>query len=58
MIDVPRELSKEQQSAVEQLSRTLGGDPRAGLFQNGATATGSAAKDADVEADAAKAGEG
>ena len=36
VIDVPQELSKEQQSAVEQLSKTLGGDPRAGLFQNGA----------------------
>jgi molecular chaperone DnaJ len=53
VIDVPQELSKEQQSAVEQLSKTLGGDPRAGLFRNGA-----ASKDADAEADPAKAGEG
>jgi molecular chaperone DnaJ len=35
VIDVPKNLSKEQQSAVEELSKTLGGDPRAGLFQNG-----------------------
>ncbi len=58
VIDVPRELSKEQQSAVEQLSKTLGGDPRAGLFENGSAAH--AAKTnakADADADAAKAGE-
>ncbi len=33
VIDVPRELSKEQQEAVEELSKTLDGDPRAGLFE-------------------------
>jgi molecular chaperone DnaJ len=39
VIDVPQNLSKEQQSAVEELSKTLGGDPRAGLFaKNGAAA--------------------
>ncbi len=43
MIDVPEHLSKEQQEAVEALSKSLGGDPRAGLFPNGA-----AAKDADA----------
>jgi molecular chaperone DnaJ len=32
VIDVPKDLSKEQQQAVEELSKTLGGDPRAGLF--------------------------
>ncbi len=33
VIDVPDHLSKEQQEAVETLSRTMGGgDPRAGLF--------------------------
>jgi molecular chaperone DnaJ len=53
VIDVPRDLSKEQQSAVEQLSKTLDGDPRAGLFQNGAAGT-----DAAEDTDAAKAGEG
>jgi molecular chaperone DnaJ len=37
VIDVPQQLSKEQQSAVEALSKTLGENPRARLFeQNGA----------------------
>jgi molecular chaperone DnaJ len=35
VIDVPKELSKEQQEAVEALSKTMGGDPRAQLFPNG-----------------------
>ena len=36
VIDVPDHLSKEQQEAVETLSRTLGSeDPRAGLFTKG-----------------------
>jgi molecular chaperone DnaJ len=35
VIDVPDNLSKEQEQAVEALSKTLGGDPRAGLFENG-----------------------
>ena len=52
VIDVPQELSKEQQSAVDELSRTLDGNPRAGLFPNG-----SARRDATAEEDAAKAGE-
>jgi len=34
VIDVPEKLSEEQQQAVEALSQTLGGDPRAGLFRN------------------------
>jgi molecular chaperone DnaJ len=38
VIDVPEHLSEEQEKAVEELSRTLGGDPRAGLFANGAGA--------------------
>ena len=33
VIDVPQELSKEQEKAVEELSKTLDGDPRAGLFE-------------------------
>jgi molecular chaperone DnaJ len=37
VIDVPDHLSEEQQHAVDELSRTLGGDPRAGLFGNGTT---------------------
>ena len=32
VIDVPQNLSKEQESAIEELSKTLDGDPRAGLF--------------------------
>jgi molecular chaperone DnaJ len=36
VIDVPKNLSKEQESAIEELSKTLDGDPRAGLFGNGA----------------------
>jgi molecular chaperone DnaJ len=37
VIDMPDHLSKEQERAVEELSRTMGGgDPRAGLFENGA----------------------
>ena len=36
VIDVPEKLSQEQQDAVEALSKTLDGNPRAGLFENGA----------------------
>jgi molecular chaperone DnaJ len=32
VIEVPKELSKEQQDAVEALSKTINGDPRADLF--------------------------
>ena len=32
VIDVPQKLNAEQQSAVEQFSKTLDDDPRAGLF--------------------------
>jgi molecular chaperone DnaJ len=38
VIDVPKHLSKEQQDAVDALSRTMEGDPRSGLFPNGASA--------------------
>jgi molecular chaperone DnaJ len=48
VIDVPEKLSKEQEQAVEALSKTLDGNPRAGLFANGA---------APEDAAAAKAGE-
>jgi molecular chaperone DnaJ len=53
VIDVPQNLSEEQASAVEELSKTLDGDPRAGLFHNGspsgddAAPTDAAAKGAD-----------
>jgi molecular chaperone DnaJ len=39
VIDVPQKLNKEQEKAVEELSKALGsGDPRAGLFNGGAGA--------------------
>src|SRR5271155_2667950 len=48
VIDVPQSLSKEQESAIDELSKTLDGDPRAGLFGNGSAARDAAAgKDAD-----------
>jgi molecular chaperone DnaJ len=43
VIDVPQHLSKDQESAVEQLSKTLDGNPRAGLFENGSAGGDSAA---------------
>jgi len=40
VIDVPQNLSKEQEQAVEELSRSMGvGDPRAALFPNGSAST-------------------
>ena len=45
MIDVPQNLSKEQESAIEELSKTLGGDPRAGLFAKNGSAAGNDATD-------------
>jgi molecular chaperone DnaJ len=48
VIDVPGQLNEEQQQAVEALSKTLRGDPRASLFENGAGA---------YESDTAKAAE-
>jgi molecular chaperone DnaJ len=42
VIDVPDHLSEEQQQAIDALSRTMGEDPRAALFQNGASAGGAA----------------
>jgi molecular chaperone DnaJ len=42
VIDVPDKLSPEQQAAVDQLSKAMNGNPRAGLFMNGpAHASGS-----------------
>jgi len=48
VIDVPENLSEEQQKAVDELSRAMGSDPRKGLFPNGdaprdAASTGSKA---------------
>jgi molecular chaperone DnaJ len=48
VIDVPKELNEEQQAAVDALSKTMQGDPRGGLFPNGAApreAAGSHAAD-------------
>jgi molecular chaperone DnaJ len=43
VIDVPSQLSPEQQEAVDRLSEVMNGDPRAGLFaKTGASAEGSA----------------
>jgi molecular chaperone DnaJ len=39
VIDVPDHLSEEQQKAVDEMSRTFGGDPRAGLFNGTSTST-------------------
>jgi molecular chaperone DnaJ len=45
VIDVPQNLSEEQEQAIEELSKSMGSsDPRAGLFKNGsASSTGAAA---------------
>ena len=42
VIEVPDHLNKEQEEALDALSATMGGDPRAGLFGNGAGSAGSA----------------
>jgi molecular chaperone DnaJ len=53
VIDLPEKLSKEQEKAVEALSKTMGGaDPRAGLFPNGSGRSHDAQK-----ADATKGGD-
>jgi len=53
VIDVPQELSKEQEQAVEELSKTMGAsNPRAGLFENGsAPPSGTAAQGAGKAGD-------
>ena len=48
VIDVPKELNSDQQSAVEQMSKVFNGDPRARLFAGSASTRESAgAKEAD-----------
>jgi molecular chaperone DnaJ len=54
VIDVPQHLSKEQESAIEELSKTLGGDPRAGLFAN----NGASSRQDGADAGAAAKGAG
>jgi molecular chaperone DnaJ len=46
VIDVPDHLSDEQQKAVDELSRTLGEDPRAGLFDSNGSGASQRAGDA------------
>ena len=43
VIDVPDKLSKEQEKAIEALSKAMPDDPRAGLFSNGASPGGAEA---------------
>jgi molecular chaperone DnaJ len=50
VIDVPQNLSKEQESAIEELSKTLDGDPRAGLFEKNGSASGTGAADSGAAA--------
>jgi len=58
VIDVPQKLNKDQEKAVQELSRTLGSDdPRAGLFANG-SAAGAAAGPAAGAGAASRAREG
>src|SRR3977135_3818892 len=49
VIDVPKHLSKEQQDAVDALSRTMEGDTRSGLFPNGASAGAGADREGATE---------
>jgi molecular chaperone DnaJ len=50
VIDVPQNLSKEQESAIEELSKTLDGDPRAGLFAKNGSASRKGAADSGAAA--------
>jgi len=52
VIDVPKQLDSEQQSAVEEMSKVFNGDPRAKLF------AGSSSTRANSGADAKGAGDG
>jgi molecular chaperone DnaJ len=49
VIDVPKDLSKEQQEAVDALSRTMHDDPRGRLFPNGSSPREGAVKDSATE---------
>ncbi len=50
VIDVPQKLSKEQESAIDELSKTLDGDPRAGLFAKNGSASRKDAADSGAAA--------
>jgi molecular chaperone DnaJ len=57
VIDVPQNLSKEQEEAIEELSKSMGSsDPRAGLFKNGSASSSGASAGAGGES-AGKGGE-
>jgi molecular chaperone DnaJ len=43
VLDVPDKLTREQEAAVDELSKVMNGNPRAKLFASGAGATGKAA---------------
>jgi molecular chaperone DnaJ len=60
VIDVPKQLSSDQQSAVEQMSKVFNGDPRAKLFSAGASTRAGAAAGAggDSAASTQEAGDG
>jgi len=47
VIDVPKELNEEQRSAVEELSKSFNGNPRARLFAAGAATSGSDAQEGE-----------
>jgi molecular chaperone DnaJ len=47
VIDMPTNLTEEQHKVVEELSKSIGGDPRKGLFGNGAAASEAASAPAD-----------
>ena len=50
VIDVPQNLSEEQEQAIEELSKSMGSsDPRAGLFKSGDASSSGAAAGADEE---------
>ncbi len=49
-IDVPQELSKEQERAVEQLGKALNGNPRARLFEQAGASAGAGAAGASAGA--------
>jgi molecular chaperone DnaJ len=61
VIDVPQNLSKDQEEAIEELSKTMGtANPRAGLFGNGSASSTTAAAGASTAAgsDGERAGKG
>ena len=58
VIDVPKEMSKEQQEAVAAMSKAFDGDPRARLFGAGADGGASTSAGAGVGGESTEAGDG